>query len=87
MVAKQSYLATRFESPCCSCLHNSSDAQCVKECNSSFYQPVFDSSNESNSLSFIDLDPQYSELFGRNVSFAESAVHIPGDIFYKGEYR
>ncbi len=83
-VAEQSYFA-RFESPCCSCVYNSSKTQCKSECNSTFYQPLLNSSTESNISSVGDLNTQYSELFQRNVSFEESAVHVPGDIYYRGE--
>lgn len=68
------------------CLNNGNGngADCESVCNTTFYQPIA-SSNESDTSSIDVLQLQYSELFGRNVSFEESAVHVPGDIYHKGE--
>ena len=42
------------------------------------------SGNETNSIDREVLGLEYSRLFKRNVTFTESAVHVPVDIYNKG---
>ena len=87
-MVEQSYSA-RYQSPCCSCLSNNTDSPtaCKSVCNTTFPRAtvgVMAAHNETDSLSGEPLEQQYSELYGRNVSFNKSALHVPVDIYHRG---